>query len=280
MDNGAAHVPSTLKMREPRSIRVEPVSWAPAWSRFRVSEYAATGTLALGSLSASLLASTPHSPRWRGGILLDNPVRDALRLGTQSGRDAADSASNGLFVVLVAAPFALDGIEYLAHRETGDAAYQVLMIDAQSMLVTASSLLLAKYTVARERPYGATCQTDHPDASCGGSDQNTSFFSGHTALSFTSASLVCTTHQNLHPLGGAADTAVCITALAGATATGALRIMADKHYLTDVATGAAFGVFSGYFLPKLLHYRGDGGTIVAPWLDPVGGGGITIGGAL
>jgi hypothetical protein len=39
-----------------------------------------------------------------------------------------------------------------------------------------------------------------------------------------------------------------------ATTQGALRMMTDDHYSTDVLVGAGIGVFSGYILPQLLHY--------------------------
>ena len=36
---------------------------------------------------------------------------------------------------------------------------------------------------------------------------------------------------------------------------GALRLVADKHYATDVVVGATIGFLSGYGLPIVLHYR-------------------------
>ncbi|TGU74864.1 hypothetical protein E4633_05225 [Geomonas terrae] len=37
-------------------------------------------------------------------------------------------------------------------------------------------------------------------------------------------------------------------------AAGVARITADHHYATDVLAGAATVLFSGYLLPRLLHY--------------------------
>ncbi len=89
---------------------------------------------------------------------------------------------------------------------------------------------------------------------------NTSNVSGHTTIAFTGAGLVCAHHLHL-PLygGGAPDTVACVAAMSVATAQGVLRISSDNHYATDVILGAALGIGSGYFLPRLLHYRSRGG---------------------
>ena len=41
---------------------------------------------------------------------------------------------------------------------------------------------------------------------------------------------------------------------AGALATGLLRITAEKHFMTDVLTGWAFGAMFGYVLPTFVDY--------------------------
>ena len=42
-----------------------------------------------------------------------------------------------------------------------------------------------------------------------------------------------------------------------ASLTGLFRIMADKHWMTDVLGGAGVGLFSGWLMPWLLHFRHD-----------------------
>jgi membrane-associated phospholipid phosphatase len=51
-----------------------------------------------------------------------------------------------------------------------------------------------------------------------------------------------------------ADAVTCGATLATAGAVGMLRIVAQKHYVTDVLTGAAVGTASGLGIPWLLHY--------------------------
>ena len=69
--------------------------------------------------------------------------------------------------------------------------------------------------------------------------------------------------------GGSAIT--CGASLAVATAAGTLRIVADRHNLTDVIGGALVGLGAGYLLPNLMNYNfgadnGEGGQI-APFAD-------------
>jgi membrane-associated phospholipid phosphatase len=119
--------------------------------------------------------------------------------------------------------------------------------------------------LARERPYARPCLKD-PDysSSCEHHDRFRSFYSGHAAVAATSAGLICAHHTHV-PLygpgeqenggGGDIDRATCITALAGMVATGTLRIVADKHWATDVIVGHVLGLSIGYLLPTLFYYK-------------------------
>jgi membrane-associated phospholipid phosphatase len=52
------------------------------------------------------------------------------------------------------------------------------------------------------------------------------------------------------------DGLACGGALALAVSTGLFRIMSDRHWVTDVMTGALVGTLAGTLLPYLLHFRG------------------------
>jgi membrane-associated phospholipid phosphatase len=82
-----------------------------------------------------------------------------------------------------------------------------------------------------------------------------SFFSGHTTIAATSAGLVCANHSRL-PLWGhpVADASACALSSTAAVFTGVSRILADRHYATDVLAGFGFGFGIGYAVPVLLHY--------------------------
>ncbi|MDH3381807.1 MAG: phosphatase PAP2 family protein [Flavobacteriaceae bacterium] len=75
---------------------------------------------------------------------------------------------------------------------------------------------------------------------------NDSFPSGHVAKAFMGAEFLYQEYKEVSPWYG-------ITAYIVATGTGALRIYNDKHWLTDVVTGAGIGILS---------------TKVAYWLKP------------
>ncbi len=242
------------------------LQWNPAWPRFRVAEYAATGAMAAGIITANLTINTPSSPHWTGGILFDESVRNGLRATTQSGRDAANTASNIILYALIAMPVIDTGAVVLAGDKNPGVAWQLFMLDAETMAVTATLMLTTKDLIGRERPYARECAANPNAVGCDAADRNASFISGHTAMSFASAGLVCAEHRKLPIYGGGwPDKIACITAMAAATTDGALRIVADKHYATDVLAGAAVGLFSGYFLPNLLHF---GNTSITPVATP------------
>ena len=49
----------------------------------------------------------------------------------------------------------------------------------------------------------------------------------------------------------------CAGALALATTTGAFRVVANRHWMSDVITGAGVGLVAGWLMPWLMHYRHD-----------------------
>ena len=140
-------------------------------------------------------------------------------------------------------------------------AKQMALINLQTLGVTLALQSLAKMIASRERPYGRTCGGQLPESNrdCDSSSRYESFFSGHTAQSFAAAGLICSHHLNLELYGGGwADVVPCAAGFSVASGVGLLRIMGDKHYLSDVMLGAAVGTLTGLGLPWLLHYRHAG----------------------
>lgn len=236
------------------------VRWNPAWPRFRKAEVALTAGLSLQVAANLFLYPTPQRT-WEGGILFDDAVRDALLLRSRSGRKTASDASDYTYYALATLPIVVDaGIVAGAVHGSGDVALQMLAMDIESYAL-AGAVALSAEKLGRVRPADRGCKKD-PSYSgrCNDDAQlNLSFMSGHTAIAFTGAGLTCAHHRNL-PLygGGAADVLACPVALVAATVSGTLRISSDAHYATDVLLGAGVGLFAGFGMPELLHYRSGG----------------------
>ncbi|MEY2962881.1 MAG: hypothetical protein RL754_142 [Bacteroidota bacterium] len=88
-------------------------------------------------------------------------------------------------------------------------------------------------------------------------DGRTSFYSGHTAVAFSSAVFLASTHDELYdaPMRSAALWTVSL-GLAGYTAYA--RYEAGKHFPTDILAGAIIGSALGYGIPKLHMVRHSG----------------------
>ncbi len=132
----------------------------------------------------------------------------------------------------------------------------VLFIDAPSsdyltiasswgatMLTSYGMRTLLKHTIDRERPY-----VDQPSRPADTSEDNDSFPSGHTLMSFASAAYLQTMGSLFYPDSKTVKiTAIATWTLAGSTAI--LRVVGGSHHLTDVVAGAAIGSTLGFLGP-------------------------------
>jgi membrane-associated phospholipid phosphatase len=198
---------------------------------------------------------------------LDDAARGALvwRHG-----DAARHASDVLaFAVL---PSAVGAHQLLAARDAGDtgAGWVDLLIVAEAAALAADLNQAVKYAAGRERPFVHYGNRREPVRDRD-PDDNLSFYSGHTTLAFSLAAGAGTV-SDLRGYGSAPW--IWAGGMAGAAAVGWLRIAADKHYLTDVLTGAVLGTAVGVAVPRLLHGREPGSAAGSqPLVVPIGIGG-------
>uniref|UniRef100_C6E8G6 Phosphoesterase PA-phosphatase related protein n=1 Tax=Geobacter sp. (strain M21) TaxID=443144 RepID=C6E8G6_GEOSM len=220
------------------------------WRRTGAAEYAG---IALFGVGAALVESEYGRPeaKWKGHNGFDDSIRDILRLTSREDRETAQNIGDLLMWGMIAAPV-VDSFATLGVRD-GDwgAQWQTQMVNLESYAFTSLVSAALQTFVAREKPFVRNCQ----NGVCEGDNINRSMPSGHAAFAFTGAGLVCNHHkyQSLYH-DPAADRAACATGLVLATADGVARIMADHHYATDVVAGSAIGLFSGFILPRLLHY--------------------------
>jgi membrane-associated phospholipid phosphatase len=245
--------------REPDTARHRLV-YQKRWRRFELVDYVTSATIGMTFVYVHFYAKPPLEPNWTGPILFDRRVRDALVGGSRDARNNAGVVSDVLWYVPLLLPFFESALVPLfSDHFNVDVAWQLSAINLQSAAVNALLTRSGHRFVARERPDVGPCSYDesYDDHCFGGS--NASFPSGHASAAFMGAGLACAHHSNL-PLygGGAPDVAVCVATTAMAVGNGFARIVADRHYASDVIAGAAIGAMSGLAMPVLLHYGGFG----------------------
>ena len=126
-----------------------------------------------------------------------------------------------------------------------------------SLTLTMAATELTKRVSGRRRPY--TWDASRPEFQAAGYcesgppiDDCKSFFSGHTSMvavsSFSAA-------EALRASGELGERAWLPYAAAGTLTVGmgALRVAAGKHYISDVAVGAAVGTALGVLVPRLFQ---------------------------
>lgn len=110
---------------------------------------------------------------------------------------------------------------------------RMLVSDAFSALLMGGVVNTIKHTSDVMRPDGSN---------------NHSFPSGHTATAFMTATMLSKEYGHISPW-------VSIGAYTAASATGLMRMANNKHWLSDVLTGAGIGVLStelGYYIADMI----------------------------
>lgn len=208
---------------------------------------AAGGALYAISETVAKPALAPDRCRWCSVDALDDRVRSSLRWS-----DPARAGTISNLTGFVAAPVLAFGLTALAASGAGGDGERVgrILDDTIPILETVvfSELVTqaVKFSFGRQRP---EVHFASPGAATT-QDGNLSWFSGHATLTFglaVSAGVVA------HRRGSSLEPVIWATGLTLATTTAYLRIAADKHYLTDVLAGAAWGTAAGLLVPCLTH---------------------------
>ena len=193
------------------------------------------GLLSAGGVALRVQDEPPPNLGMSPGAF-DLGVRDGLRV--QTGGPTA-KASDVLMISLVAGALSAPA---LVHWSVGPAERRAAMVGAEGLLTTALVTGLPKYSVRRQRPDGYAA-----DQYAG----SRSFFSGHTASAFGSATLVSLYAYEFQWLSEDLRWLVPASSYSLAAATGYLRVAADKHWATDVCVGAAVGTLTSWLVYKL-----------------------------
>lgn len=182
-------------------------------------------------------ALVPAHCRWCATDGLDDAVHGALAWDhPRRASILSDATAFGLVPVstaglLIAAPASVVSDDLLALAEV--AVYSQIAIQ------------ITKLTFGRQRPYAHYADA----ARLHTNDDNLSFASGHSALTF---SLAVAAGTIAHRRGDRLEPVVWATGLTLAATTAYLRMAAEQHYLTDVLGGAAIGTAAGLVLPRVL----------------------------
>jgi membrane-associated phospholipid phosphatase len=245
--------------------------WPAGWRRISTKDGAAIGGLASSALALLLFLKAPEQSRWDSAVLFDDGVRNALRASSSQGRSRAGTVSDAAYL-LAAYPLVVDaGLVTWLGRGKADAAVQLALIDAEALAISGLVTTAMQRSIGRARPFLRDCGANargNADCSASANTRNSAFISGHASLAFTAASALCVQHSRLS-IYESADAAVCPTALAIAATTSVLRIVADRHWATDVIAGALVGSAVGGVVSAVhLGMNGPAGAGVS--LGPEG----------
>lgn len=258
---------------EPAEAPREPSLWRDSWPGLSWVEGATTVTVGAAT-GIIALQTPPREPRWQGGILFDDAVRNAVRLESASGRQRLRSVGDMPYYFAPLVPLVVDPlvVAWLV-RDDRKLAYNLAFMGLEAFSYAGLLSFVSTRVSVRERPDASECRRQHPDF-VGCEPDTEAFWSGHTSIVAASAGLVCANHRYL-PLWGSplADASACALATTGALVTASSRLMADRHYASDVIVGMGVGFGIGYAVPVLLHYsRETAGAAVSVQPSALGDG--------
>jgi membrane-associated phospholipid phosphatase len=177
-----------------------------------------------------------------------------LDRGLAGRRDSvADAISYGTAALTLVAPLVADGIDV---RRNGGG-WRAWGIDSallvETLAITGAVNQWVKVVAHRPRPYVYGLRAG--DEELASSESFVSFFSEHSSLTFAAAAFYTTLFALRHPQRRALAAGVGVIAFGLAALTASLRVVAGKHFYTDVLTGALFGSAVGVAVP-FFHRRG------------------------
>lgn len=173
--------------------------------------------------------------------------------------------SDGLLYTMAVAPFGLL-LTDAGKREP----WTLTTMYLETQLLNLGTTALLKNVISRPRPFAYNEDARIPREAKLSLDARRSFPSGHSSTTFAAATFLGVVNERLNP-GSSANPWVWGASYAAATTTAVLRVMAGKHYPTDVLAGAGIGILFGWLVPKLHELDPDPQSG-----DPMGGAPIVV----
>lgn len=241
----------------PKRHEGKKLEWDPSFNRMDAPEMVVTGVAAGIALAGAVVK--PRQTGWTGGIAFDNAARNTLRLSSYQARlDIRDASDVGLAFMSTFPVLVDSALVAYWYRGSDDVALQMTLIDVEAYSISAGLQGAANFLAGRARPYVQDCggAVSSSSIDCNTNSEWRSFFSGHSAISFTAAGLTCAHHLRLRLFETSADTVTCVAGFVAAAGIATMRVMGDMHYASDVITGAIVGTSVGLGVPLLHHYSG------------------------
>ena len=185
----------------------------------------------------------PDGCRWCAPPGIDVATRNALVW--KDHERTADVLSTVIDAVVPAS-----AATYLLLSANAGGDFNAGLVDSLLVTEAAAGALLVNQVVkllaGRRRPYAFFGN----DVGYARSEDNLSFYGGHTSFAFSVAAATVTVAamRGYAGVGIAAGVGFTLSA-----AVGYLRIAADQHYLTDILVGTAVGGLLGWAIPWVFH---------------------------
>lgn len=187
----------------------------------------------------------------------DRDIRNALLAGPSARKANARASDVLLYGLMLPTSVLYPTLAADTHETRVDALRMLLWSQALTSTITQS----AKWIAARERPASHFGEPDDRPGS-----RYASFFSGHSSAAFAAVTSMV---QTCRLTGCSGEKWMWIAGMPTASVVGILRVRSDKHYATDVLTGAAVGMALGWFTPKLIHAIDPGTSASGPDIEPL-----------
>lgn len=293
---------SPLSAAPPASA--QPVSPPPLSARLRVPSPLAAQpivdvplTLGLGAVLLGIELAAPQLPGPGCGPVCNAETLNALdRTVVGWHSSAARTASNVLIGLNIALPFAFDLLDVAISRppQAVRGYLEDALILGEVFVVNAALNTAFKYAVRRPRPFmyepeptpgsdpGLASLAEREDV-----DAGLSFYSQHSSTAFSLATAYSYLFMLRHP-GSRLIVPVWLFSEGLAATTAMLRVLAGKHFYTDILVGAVAGSAIGLLIPFVHRRSLPTGSALAQsaWLRSLrvsaapmltnGGGGLTL----
>ena len=203
-----------------------------------------TGTgLALYGASAYIKSNQQPLSKENIGDLDLNRVWELDRGATRFSSANAHQASNFFLYSSMVTPFL-----YLTKEKSRKNFDAIILMQAETLLLTNAITCLTKTIVNRPRPYAYNASFPLDDKLDFNSKE--SFFSGHVAATASMSFFTATTFSQYYP-DSKLKPLVWSYAVIWPAATGYFRYTAGKHFPTDIITGYLVGAMTGILIPKI-----------------------------